>query len=50
MNHRQTEVEGRESSEAFSTVQARDVDGLDQRGNSGDGEKCIFLSYILDIT
>lgn len=44
-----TTVEGRESSEAFSIVQARDVDGLNQRGYNGDGEKCRLLNYMLDI-
>lgn len=42
-------MEGRESSEAFSIVWARDVDGLNQRGYNGDGEKCKLLSYMLDI-
>lgn len=42
-------MEGRESSEAFSIVWARDVDDLNQRGYNGDGEKCKLLSYMLDI-
>lgn len=42
-------MEDQESCEPFSIVQTRDVNDLDPRGNSGDGENYRLERYVLDI-
>lgn len=49
MGHRQAPVEDQESCEPCSIVQTRDVNDLDPRDNSGDGENHGLVRYVLDI-